>query len=247
MQIALLRNQRDFHLSTKTIFQEPFKQAYKNFSITFCNKAFYPDQLKPLSTSKKIVCLFTALIYCVPLVNTIIFVSKEILCSFKNKLQWKKYYENHPLNKLTDNNLKILKKSLSSAILSIDFDHSLKYAKTQECSLAELEFNSEGKLKNVYYGHSLSDEGYEGRGFNLKNDSFYVLLSIQISASKVHNHNPYYLEADDLEYYKTHYPSRIQEALELMLDKLNNKYAELALVNFKKSQDDPHVCKVVYL
>ncbi|MBS4165710.1 Uncharacterized protein NEOC65_000775 [Neochlamydia sp. AcF65] len=247
MQIALLRNQRDFHLSAKTIFQEPFKQAYKNFSITFCNKAYCSDQLEPLSISKKIVCLFTALIYCVPIINTIIFVSKEILGSYKHKIQWKKYYENHPLNKLTDNNLKILKKSLSSAILSINFDDSLKYANTQECNLAELEFNSEGKLKNVYYGHSLWDEGYEGRGFNLKNDSFYVLLSIQISTSKAYNHNPYYLEAEDLEYYKEHYPPRIQETLELMLDKLNNKYAELALVNFKKSQYDPLVCKVVYL
>ena len=77
MQVAKLRNQKDFYLTPYTVIIEPYIKAKNKLISIFHCIANEEQNKKPLSLNHKIIHLIQTLIYCIPIINSIIHIAVE--------------------------------------------------------------------------------------------------------------------------------------------------------------------------
>ncbi len=240
MRIENLRNQRDFYFTAHAIFIKPYLESKKYFSIAFSNYVQEPDIKAPISLGKKIISLLTGLVYCLPIINIIVYIAIQKLNTNQKKKELEIYFRQNPLNKIAEDNLKIFLEHLPSAIRASCNKYAEPTDKSVDCFLAELRFNSEGNLKNMLYGWSIWGERHRYV------DCLRVYLNIKLTNKANENHNPFHFdpEKDICNHYNFNLEKdidnkeelglkKIQDIMQLMVDKLNNKHSKSAVIDFK--------------
>lgn len=257
---AATNNTNVFYCTANILFIKPYQKARKNFHLSFP----YQDQQsiirEPLSVRKKISYLVKGLMYCLPVINTIVYLAQKYLFSDKKILdlpdqmikeifiklppdkypkdvsgsfkKWKKHFENDPFNKLAEENLVRLERVLSNAINDIDYTCGHDNLKTKTSTVAELHFKPTGELENILYGY----EKYRGscEDFPLEKRNFICIpLQIRLTSYVDDNHQPFSINQKDRFENEDLHPLEVRKVMQLMLDKLNYRDSELAVIDFK--------------
>lgn len=229
MSIAELHNKHDY--TPYSLLFEPFIEGRQDLRLARIGKIVKYHELYPasfevcsLSFWERTFYLIKGIIYCIPIINTIVSLARKILKS--------------PASITADQNMMYLKKILPKIIQQNGrvYRH-YNVALPEEYAFSILLLDQLGNLLGVEYGERL--ERCYRRPFPRHpgtKQMFYTILSIRMTNDRHNNHCPFFLSPEEkarddglggpINWAST----KAQAVISKMIDKLNEKHSEIAVV-----------------